>query len=109
MATLHSLVDSFHLSLISSRDGLSGGLLLSSVGETEKVVRFVYNETEEVVRFVYNKALGTPSMIVSPSTILLWPHVGAFLPSGGSKFRFPIDFGDPHNIKWWYAIMWVLQ
>ena len=71
MATLHSLVDSFHLSLISSRDGLSGGLLLSSVGETEKVVRFVYN-----------KALGTPSMIVSPSTILSWPHVGVFIVKG---------------------------
>ena len=22
----------------------------------------------------------------------LWPHVGVFLPSGGSKFRFPTDF-----------------
>ena len=70
MATLHSLVGSFHLSFISSRDGLSGGLLLSSVGETKKVVRFVYN-----------KALSTPSMIVRPSTILSWPHtslVGLF-------------------------------
>ena len=31
-------------------------------------------------------------MIVSPSTILLLPGVGVFLPSGGSRFRFPIDF-----------------
>ena len=31
-------------------------------------------------------------MIVSPSTILLLPGVGVFLPSGGSRFRFPTDF-----------------
>ena len=31
-------------------------------------------------------------MIVSPSTILLLQGVGVFLPSGGSKFRFPTDF-----------------
>jgi len=33
-------------------------------------------------------------MIVSPSTILLWPHIVAFsFPKmGGSRFRFPIDF-----------------
>ena len=31
--------------------------------------------------WVYNKLMNTPSMIVSPSTILLQPHVGGFLAS----------------------------
>ena len=31
-------------------------------------------------------------MIVSPSTILLLPGVGVFLPSVGRRFRFPTDF-----------------
>jgi len=42
--------------------------------------------------YVYNKLMNTVSTFVGPSTILLLPGVGVFLPSGGSKFRFPTGF-----------------
>jgi len=36
--------------------------------------------------YVHNRLMNTPSMIVSPSTILLQPHVGRFLASDYSDF-----------------------
>jgi len=41
--------------------------------------------------WVYNKLMNTPSMIVSPSTILLQPIKAGFMPQIRKKSRFSAD------------------
>ena len=56
--------------------------------------------------WVYNKLMNTPSMIISPSTILLQPHVGRFHASEWEKIQFPANcqamFG--HQVGVWHYV-----
>ena len=62
--------------------------------------------------WVYNKVMNTPSMNVTPSTILLQPHVGRFhmpQPQIRKKSRFSANSQTSWAIKWGYNSMQVLQ
>jgi len=58
------------------------------------------------IAWVPNKLMNTPSMIVSPSTILLQPHVGRFLPLKWQKIQFSADFQAMfgHQVGVWHHV-----
>jgi len=63
-------------------------------------------QTSRHIQPVYEKLMNTPSMIISPSIILLQPHVGRFLASDLEKILISDDgqamFG--HQVGVWHCM-----